>query len=142
MAQALSQVALAELAGMKSSQLSRYEAGHMVPRERVLFDLAAALGVRPEWLLNGTGPRTTSRDVQAVPRPLRVATSALPAGGTEISLVLYDDLRTVFMERAQRQGLTLDAFIRNALLELAKEPVDEKLELAREIKALIDAGAV
>lgn len=141
-AKGLTQTALGELVGMKPAQVNRYESGKNVPRDRVLAELAACLGVRSEWLLHGTGPRHLSH-ATAVNKALRVSTALLPEGGTEISFVLYEELRAVFMERAKREGLPLDAFLRNALLELAKERNDERevLGLAQRVKALIEAGA-
>ena len=50
-----SQSHLAELAGMKKAQLSRYEVGASTPRSEVIHRIATALGVAPGWLKDGEG---------------------------------------------------------------------------------------
>lgn len=142
-ANGMRQSELAELLGMKSAQLSRYESGKHFPRDRILDEIAAALNVRSEWLAKGVGPRhVTPEDGQK--KPLTVTTAPLHEGGTEVTFVLYDELRSLFMERAEREGLTLESFLRNALLDLAKERGEDrqKAKLAERVAALIEAGVV
>lgn len=49
---------LARALGISHGTLSGWLSGTYRPQPRTLKALAAALGVRPEWLLNGEGPRT------------------------------------------------------------------------------------
>ncbi len=141
-AKGLSQTALGKLLGIKHPQISRYEGGKHVPRDRILAAIAACLEVRPEWLLTGKGPRHMSPGT-ARGKPLKVTTAPLHEGGTEVSFVLYDELREVFTQRAEREGLSLDAFLTNALLDLAKERGDDRpiLELARRLNHLLQTQA-
>ncbi|EOU4995453.1 LexA family protein [Morganella morganii] len=52
----LTQGELAEKIGVVRRQVAAYEAGDSKPREKVLSNLAAALGASPEWLSHGHGP--------------------------------------------------------------------------------------
>lgn len=128
---------------MKHAQLSRYEGGKNVPRDRALADLATALEVRAEWLLTGLGPQRLGLG-EARGTPFRVVTAPRHEGGTEVSFVLYDELREVFLSRAKEEGLSLDAFLTNALLELAKERNDARLvkQLARRMIGLLDQDEI
>jgi transcriptional regulator with XRE-family HTH domain len=84
----LSQADLAKLAGVAAGTIGNLESGtRRAPRQ--LLQLAAALGVRPEWLQLGTGPMlATSPDQQTSPpeggAPKDSASYRLPGGFTRI----------------------------------------------------------
>ena len=67
----ISQVLLAELAGINPTQLYRYEAGKTKLRTEAAEKIAAALGVSTAWLVHGTLP--VARGMQIDP--------PVPAGG-------------------------------------------------------------
>ncbi|MGK5054976.1 helix-turn-helix domain-containing protein [Janthinobacterium sp. RB2P8] len=52
----ISQVLLAELAGINPTQLYRYESGKAKPRPEAAEKIAAALGVSTAWLVHGALP--------------------------------------------------------------------------------------
>ncbi|RYH65621.1 MAG: XRE family transcriptional regulator [Alcaligenaceae bacterium] len=139
----LSQTGLAQSMGMSSAQLSRYESGANFPGPRIVESLASSLHVNVEWLRLGVGPRN-ARAHPSVGRSLRVHTTLLPEGGMEITFAFYDELREIFTERAYQEGVPLDVYLKNALLELAKEHGEKPNihELARKVKELIEAGEV
>ena len=67
----ISQVLLAELAGINPTQLYRYESGKTKLRTEAAEKIAAALGVSTAWLVHGTLP--VARGMQIDP--------PVPAGG-------------------------------------------------------------
>lgn len=53
----MTQKALSEAIGITDAYMSQLSTGKRVPSGRTLKDLAEALCVNPEWLLEGTGPK-------------------------------------------------------------------------------------
>lgn len=60
----LTQGELAEKIGVVRRQVAAYEAGDSKPRERVLNNLAAALGATVEWLSSGVGESPDLKDIR------------------------------------------------------------------------------
>lgn len=61
----ISQQTLARLAGVSTSTIGNLEAG-IRSQPRALLSIAQALGVTPEWLENGQGPRATAATAPAL----------------------------------------------------------------------------
>lgn len=114
----LSQITLAERAGMSQQQLSRYEIGAVTPRTRVMMNLAACLGVRRHWLASGEEPQREAPPEPGIQRPSLI-TKILPGGETNITFVLSPDLRQALADRARSEGLAIDELLVSTLLKLA-----------------------
>jgi transcriptional regulator with XRE-family HTH domain len=96
----ISQVLLAELAGINPTQLYRYEAGKAKLRMEAAEKIAAALGVSTAWLVHGTLP--VARGTQIDP--------PMPAGGGLIVkfLELPPALAFVVKRLAMQNGSTVE----------------------------------
>lgn len=86
----LSQMDLAKLSGVSQTTISNIESGRN-NGSKFTIKLAAALGVRPQWLEDETGPKSddgeeaaapahTERESDPVPAPLRKILSAYKNG--------------------------------------------------------------
>lgn len=66
----LSQTRLARMCNLSGPMISCIERGTSAGSEKVLLSVARALGVRPEWLRSGSGPRERDRcdDLGVSPR--------------------------------------------------------------------------
>jgi transcriptional regulator with XRE-family HTH domain len=142
-AKGLSQSDLARMADIAPGQVNRYEAGKNQPRMHVVARLAGSLGVHPEWLHSGEGPRETG-STTAYSRQLDVTTSESPGGGTEIVFAMDDELHSIFAEWAKEEGMSIDELIKKQLLQRARTLREQRREpdldeLARKVKALIQA---
>ncbi|MCC7705619.1 helix-turn-helix transcriptional regulator [Janthinobacterium sp. GW460P] len=108
----ISQVQLAERAGINPTQLYRYESG----KAKLLMDaaekIAAALGVSTAWLVHGTLP--IARGAQIDP--------PVPAGGALIlhCLELPPALAAAVTHLSMQNGSTVEI----ALLDLARQGLD------------------
>ncbi|WP_241569200.1 LexA family protein [Rosenbergiella collisarenosi] len=60
----LTQAQLADMVGIVRRQIAAYEAGDSKPRDKVLHNLAAALGTTSEWLATGAGAGPDVRHVR------------------------------------------------------------------------------
>ncbi|WP_241647195.1 LexA family protein [Rosenbergiella metrosideri] len=60
----LTQAQLADTVGIVRRQIAAYEAGDSKPRDKVLHNLAAALGTTSEWLATGAGAGPDVRHVR------------------------------------------------------------------------------
>jgi transcriptional regulator with XRE-family HTH domain len=96
----ISQVLLAELAGINPTQLYRYESGKAKLRMEAAEKIAAALGVSTAWLVHGTLP--VARGTQIDP--------PVPAGGGLILkfLELPPALAFVVKRLAMENGSTVE----------------------------------
>ncbi|MBE3024314.1 XRE family transcriptional regulator [Janthinobacterium sp. BJB1] len=96
----ISQVLLADLAGINPTQLYRYEAGKAKLRMEAAEKIAAALGVSTAWLVHGTLP--IARGTQIDP--------PVPAGGGLILkfLELPPALAVVVKRLAMQNGSTVE----------------------------------
>ena len=96
----ISQVFLAELAGINPTQLYRYESGKAKLRPEAAEKIAAALGVSTAWLVHGTLP--VARGTQIDP--------PVPAGGGLILkfLELPPALAFVVKRLAMQNGSTVE----------------------------------
>ena len=96
----ISQVFLAELAGINPTQLYRYESGKAKLRPEAAEKIAAALGVSTAWLVHGTLP--VARGTQIDP--------PVPAGGVLILkfLELPPALAFVVKRLAMQNGSTVE----------------------------------
>lgn len=96
----ISQVLLAELAGINPTQLYRYESGKAKLRPEAAEKIAAALGVSTAWLVHGTLP--VARGTQIDP--------PVPAGGGLILkfLELPPALAFVVKRLAMQHGSTVE----------------------------------
>ena len=96
----ISQVLLAELAGINPTQLYRYESGKARLRMEAAEKIAAALGVSTAWLVHGTLP--IARGTQIDP--------PVPAGGAMILkfLELPPALAFAVKRLAMQNGSTME----------------------------------
>jgi len=138
-----SQTELAKLADLAPGQVNRYEAGKNMPRLHVIGRLAASLGVHPEWLHLGEGPRETG-SVTAHSKRLDVTTTVDSAGGMEVSFAMDAQAHAVFSKLAAEAGMSIDEFLKEELLMRARAEHAAKSEadiehLARRVKELIQA---
>ncbi|KAB8048696.1 helix-turn-helix domain-containing protein [Janthinobacterium rivuli] len=108
----ISQVLLAELAGINPTQLYRYESGKAKPRPEAADRIAAALGVSTAWLVHGTLP--IARGAQIDP--------PVPAGAAMILkfLELPPALAFAVKRLAMQNGSTVEI----ALLDLARQGLE------------------
>ncbi|KHA80767.1 hypothetical protein NC77_00075 [Janthinobacterium lividum] len=108
----ISQVLLAELAGINPTQLYRYESG----KAKLLLDaaekIAAALGVSTAWLVHGTLP--IARGTQTDP--------PVPAGGTLILNFL--ELPPVLASAVKRLSIQNGSTVEIELLNLAHQGLE------------------
>ncbi|WP_277971747.1 LexA family protein [Pantoea agglomerans] len=83
----LTQSQLADMVGIVRRQIAAYEAGDSKPRDKVLQNLAAALGTSMEWLStgNGQGP-----DVNHIKRTVTVREIPVLSWGMAMTLLDYD----------------------------------------------------
>ena len=108
----ISQVLLADLAGINPTQLYRYEAGKAKLRMEAAEKIAAALGVSTAWLVHGTLP--IARGTQIDP--------PVPAGGRLVLkfLELPPALAFVVKRLAMQSGNTVEMEV----LELLHQGLD------------------
>ncbi|MED5596363.1 helix-turn-helix domain-containing protein [Janthinobacterium sp. P210006] len=108
----ISQVQLAERAGINPTQLYRYESG----KAKLLMDaadkIAAALGVSTAWLMHGTLP--IARATQIDP--------PVPAGGALILHFL--ELPPVLASAVKRLSMQNGSTVEIELLHLARQGLD------------------
>lgn len=108
----MSQVLLAERAGINPTQLYRYESGKAELRMEAAEKIAAALGVSTAWLVDGTLP--IARETHFAPPK--------PAGGGLIlhALELPPALACAVRRLSMQHGSTLEM----ALLDFAHQGLD------------------
>ena len=106
----LSQVLLAELAGINPTQLYRYESGKASLRMDAAEKIATALGVSTAWLVHGTLP---------IARATHVA-PPVPAGLILNSLELPPALAGAVKRLAMQNGSSVEI----ALLDLARQGLE------------------
>lgn len=108
----LSQVMLAELAGINPTQLYRYESGKARLPMEAADKIATALGVGTAWLVHGTLPMARARQV-VPPMPA-------PEGLIVHSLELPATLAEAVKRLATRNGSSIEI----ALLDLVQQGLD------------------
>lgn len=123
----LSQTQLAAAANIAPGQVNRYEAGKNTPRPHVMAKLAGALGVFPEWLASGNGPRE-SGSKSAYSEHLDVVTRERVSGGMDISMQMDEEMFRVVKTEAQKAGLPIDDFLKELLLEQVKRRANQTSE--------------
>ncbi|WCM88815.1 helix-turn-helix domain-containing protein [Acidovorax sp. NCPPB 3576] len=133
---AMSQGEIAQQVGITQTQVSRYEIGKAFPRPATLRALATALGVTPEWLVNGEGDGRQMLVKVGAPR------------GAFSWLTIHGDPATLdgFTELAAKEGMTPDRFLAKLVAEhmtklQAKDgagPVEDSdlAQLSKRIRAL------
>ncbi|MGK5036425.1 helix-turn-helix domain-containing protein [Janthinobacterium sp. LB3P118] len=114
----ISQVRLAEMAGINPTQLYRYESG----KAKLLMDaadkIAAALDVSTAWLVHGTLP--IARGAQIDP--------PVPAGG---ALVLnFLELPPVLASAVKRLSMQNGSTVEIELLDLARQGLEANQKMA------------
>ncbi|SDA54238.1 MULTISPECIES: helix-turn-helix domain-containing protein [unclassified Janthinobacterium] len=108
----LSQILLAELAGINPTQLYRYESGKASLRMDAAERIAAALGVSTAWLVHGTLP---------IARGTHIAPPVLAGGGLILnSLELPPVLASAVKRLSMQNGSTVEI----ALLDLARQGLE------------------
>ena len=120
----LSQTQLAAAADLAPGQVNRYEAGKNTPRPHVMAKLAGALGVFPEWLATGVGPRESGTEA-AYGEHLDLITRKRPSGGLEITMDLDVDSSEVISKESQKAGLPMEDFLKEMLLEQLRRRANE-----------------
>jgi transcriptional regulator with XRE-family HTH domain len=93
---------LAAKVGVHSGTLSKWEKGKRIPDAASRAKLAAALGVRQEWLIHGEEPRTPS--VQGLPPIGLAALEALFVGygwPSDLSMASIDEIIWTLREEAK-----------------------------------------
>ncbi|MCC7642741.1 MULTISPECIES: helix-turn-helix domain-containing protein [unclassified Janthinobacterium] len=106
----MSQVLLAELAGINPTQLYRYESGKAKLPMEAAEKIAAALGVSTAWLVHGTLP--IARGTQIDP--------PVPAGGAGGTLILnFLKLPPVLASAVKRLSVQNGSTVEIELLNLA-----------------------
>lgn len=118
----MSQVLLAELAGINPTQLYRYESGKAKLLMEAAEKIAAALGVSTAWLVHGTLP--VARETQIDP--------PVPAGGALILNLL--ELPPALASAVKRLSLQNGSTVEIELLNLAHQGLE-----AMQQKALVCA---
>lgn len=108
----LSQVLLAELAGINPTQLYRYESGKASLRMDAAERIAAALGVSTTWLVHGTLP---------IARGTHIAPPVLAGGGLILSSL---ELPPVLASAVKRLSLQNGSSVEIALLDLARQGLE------------------
>lgn len=108
----ISQVLLAQLAGINPTQLYRYESGKANLLMEAAEKIAAALGVSTAWLVHGTLP--IARETQIDP--------PVPAEGTLILNLL--ELPPVLASAVKRLSLQNGSTVETALLDLAHQGLE------------------
>ncbi|MBT0725405.1 helix-turn-helix domain-containing protein [Rosenbergiella sp. S61] len=89
----LTQAQLADMVGIVRRQIAAYEAGDSKPRDKVLHNLAAALGTTSEWLATGSGIGPNVRNVKKtitvplIPIYTSVQTHAFNESGSDSSAI-------------------------------------------------------
>lgn len=113
-----SQVQLAELAGINSTQLYRYESGKANLRLDAAEKIASALGVSTDWLLHGTLPITRGTSIDPpVPTGDGLILNALelpPALASAVKLLSLQNASTVEAELLKLVQQGLDAMHKKA----------------------------
>ena len=114
----LSQVQLAEQAGINPTQLYRYESGKAPLRLDAAEKIASALDVNTAWLVHGTPP--IARETQVDP-PAPIAGGLIlnslelpPALATAVQLLSMQNASTVEAELLKLVQLGLDAMHKTA----------------------------
>lgn len=120
----LSQTDLAAMTNIAPGQVNRYEAGKNTPRPHVMAKLAGALGVFPEWLSSGNGPRESGSKT-AYSKHLDVVTRERISGGMDISMEMDEEMFQIVKTEAQKSGLPIDDFLKELLLEQVKRRVSQ-----------------
>lgn len=108
----ISQVLLAELAGINPTQLYRYESGKAKPRPEAADRIAAALGVSTAWLVHGTLP--VARGAQIDP--------PVPAGGGLI--VKFLELPPALAFAVKRLAMQNGSTVEMELLDLVHQGLE------------------
>ena len=104
----ISQVQLAELAGINPTQLYRYESGKAALRMEAAEKIAAVLGVSTAWLVHGTLPIATATPIDP----------PVPAGG---GLILHAlELPPALASAVRRLSLQNGSTVERELLNLAR----------------------
>lgn len=113
-----SQVQLAELAGINSTQLYRYESGKANLRSDAADKIAAALDVSTDWLLHGTLPIARGAPIDApVPTGDGLTLNFLelpPALASAVKLLSLQNASTVEAELLKLVQQGLDAMHKKA----------------------------
>ena len=108
----ISQVLLAELAGINPTQLYRYESGKAKLPMDAAEKIAAAIGVSTAWLVHGTLP--IARGIQIDP--------PVPAGGALILNFL--ELPPVLASAVKRLSMQNGSTVEIELLDLARQGLE------------------
>lgn len=108
----LSQVMLAELAGINPTQLYRYESGKAKLPMEAANKIAAALGVGTGWLIHGTLPMARERQI------------ALPVPASEGLIVHHLELSPTLADAVKRLATKNGSSIEIALLDLVQQGLD------------------
>ena len=108
----LSQIMLAELAGINPTQLYRYDSGKAKLPMEAANKIAAALGVGTAWLVHGTLPMARERQI-VLPVP---ALGGLIVHCLELSPTLADAVQRL----ATKNGSSVEI----ALLDLVQQGLD------------------
>ncbi len=123
-ARGMSQTDLAGMTDIAPGQVNRYEAAKNMPRPHIMAKLAASLGVSYDWLCDGIGERDTGISA-TFSNEMDVITRHREGGGMGITISLNDELAEIFAEEAQKRGLPLDVYLKEALLEAARLKAEE-----------------
>lgn len=108
----ISQVLLAELAGINPTQLYRYESGKAQLRMEAAEKIAAALGVSTAWLVHGTLP--VARETQIDP----------PVAAGEGLVLKFLELPPALAFAVKRLAMQNGSTIEIELLELVHQGLD------------------
>lgn len=137
----LSQTDLANAVNIAPGQINRYESGKNMPRPHLIAKLAGALGVFPDWLTSGSGPRD-SGSRSAYSKHLDVHMRERMSGGMDVSMEMDEEIFQIVKAGAEEAGLPIDDYLKELLLEQLKRrsaPPPEKPslgEIASRLKAL------
>lgn len=112
----VSQTQLAAMVEIAPGQVNRYEAGKNTPRPHMMAKLAAALGVFPEWLASGEGPRESGSQ-SSFNKQLDVTTRERLSGGMDVSMNMDEDMFQMLKSEAQKSGQPVDGFLKELVLE-------------------------
>lgn len=107
----LSQVMLAELAGINPTQLYRYESGKAKLPMEAANKIAAALGVGTAWLVHGTLPMAREKQI-VLPVP---ASEGLIVHSLELSPTLADAVKRLATKNGSSVEITLLDLVQQGL---------------------------
>lgn len=104
--QGLTQQALAERAKTSQASIYRYLSKGVIPQPKMLYDLAAALGVNPGWLETGKGDKHAPPDLRQT-RPglalLGQSTRLQAEIPPEVQAVLQDSHASPFASHSEEE---------------------------------------